>query len=116
MPTRRHLLEANADLRSLLESTSFALRDIGQEVGAQFNVQPSAMPQPVLEKSRSHQDRSTVSSIGRDESAQPKGLACRVCGCRHLRCLETRQATGNRIFRRKVCRHCGAKLSTFEKP
>jgi transcriptional regulator NrdR family protein len=46
----------------------------------------------------------------------PRGLVCRTCGCRHFRVLYTRRAWGGRLLRRRVCRHCGRRITTYEQP
>jgi transcriptional regulator NrdR family protein len=46
----------------------------------------------------------------------PKGLVCRSCGCRHFRVLYTRRAWGGRLQRRRECRHCGRRITTYEQP
>lgn len=46
----------------------------------------------------------------------PKGLVCRTCGCRHFRVLYTRRAWGGRLLRRRTCRHCGRRITTYEQP
>jgi transcriptional regulator NrdR family protein len=46
----------------------------------------------------------------------PKGLVCRTCGCRHFEVLYTRPAFGGRLLRRRACRHCGRRLTTYEQP
>ncbi|MFV0442869.1 MAG: hypothetical protein ACK5Q5_04775 [Planctomycetaceae bacterium] len=43
-----------------------------------------------------------------------KGLVCPDCGGRSLRVLYTRRVTGGRIRRRRVCRDCGQRLTTYE--
>lgn len=43
-----------------------------------------------------------------------KGLVCRYCGCRHFRVVYTRPAWGGRIMRRRECRHCGRRTTTWE--
>lgn len=43
-----------------------------------------------------------------------KGLACRHCGCRDLRVVYTRPKPGGRIMRRRECRHCGRRVTTWE--
>jgi len=43
-----------------------------------------------------------------------KGLVCRNCGCRHFFVLYTRPAWGGRLLRRRTCRHCGRRVTTFE--
>ena len=44
-----------------------------------------------------------------------RGLECPRCGCRHFHVLYTRAAIGGRILRRRECRHCGRRLTTYEK-
>lgn len=45
-----------------------------------------------------------------------KGIVCPKCGCRHFVTTHTEPLTDGRIRRRKVCRHCGRKVVTFESP
>ena len=42
------------------------------------------------------------------------GIACPQCGCRHFFTTHTEPLRDGRIRRRKVCRHCGRKVLTFE--
>jgi hypothetical protein len=51
------------------------------------------------------------------ESSAPekRGLECPACGCRHFHVLYTRAALGGRILRRRECRHCGRRVTTYEK-
>jgi len=51
---------------------------------------------------------------GREASDQ-KGLVCRHCGCRHFRVIYTRRALGGRLVRRRECRYCGKRMTTWEK-
>lgn len=44
-----------------------------------------------------------------------RGLTCARCGCRHFRVIYTRPAWGGRILRRRECRHCGKRVTTWEK-
>ena len=44
-----------------------------------------------------------------------RGLSCRHCGCRHWIVLYTRRASNERILRRRECRHCGYRVTTYEK-
>lgn len=44
-----------------------------------------------------------------------KGLSCPSCGCRHLPVVKTRPGWGGRIMRVRECRHCGRRLTTFER-
>lgn len=48
-------------------------------------------------------------------AANQRGLECPRCGCRHFHVLYTRAAIGGRILRRRECRHCGRRLTTYEK-
>jgi len=42
------------------------------------------------------------------------GLICPVCGCRDFRVLYTRRYSSG-LRRRRECRHCGKRITTFEK-
>jgi transcriptional regulator NrdR family protein len=42
------------------------------------------------------------------------GIRCPRCGCRHFYTTHTEPLRDGRIRRRKVCRHCGRKVVTFE--
>ena len=44
-----------------------------------------------------------------------RGLVCRQCGCKHFRVIYTRPAWGGRLVRRRECRHCGKRVTTWEK-
>ena len=44
-----------------------------------------------------------------------RGIECPKCGCRHFRVIYTRAARGNRIIRRRECRHCGRRMTTYER-
>lgn len=50
-----------------------------------------------------------------DDAREKRGLECPACGCRHFRVVYTRPASGGRIVRRRECRHCGKRITTFEK-
>lgn len=43
------------------------------------------------------------------------GLCCSRCGCRHFWVLRTEPVRRNRIRRRRECRHCGRRVTTYEK-
>ncbi len=49
-----------------------------------------------------------------DRKDPPRGLMCRQCGCGHFRVLYTRRALGGRLLRRRECRHCGQRMTTYE--
>jgi hypothetical protein len=42
-----------------------------------------------------------------------KGLRCRECGCSDFRTINTRLTAGG-VLRRRLCRHCGRRMSTRE--
>jgi len=46
---------------------------------------------------------------------RPRGLSCAHCGCRHLPVVYTRHTLDGRILRRRQCRHCGRRVTTWEK-
>ena len=52
------------------------------------------------------------------KQAQPqsseRGIECPKCGCRHFYTTHTEPLWDGRIRRRKVCRHCGRKIVTYE--
>ena len=66
------------------------------------------------------QDRGRASKIDprphQEESVEDgNGIRCAVCGCRHFEVIETRPVFGNRIRRRRECRHCGRRITTMER-
>ena len=46
---------------------------------------------------------------------QKRGLECPRCGCAHFRVLYTRRALGGRLLRRRECRYCGRRVTTYER-
>lgn len=44
-----------------------------------------------------------------------RGLRCRHCGCGHFRVVYTRRAWGGKLIRRRECRHCGQRITTWER-
>ncbi len=48
------------------------------------------------------------------KSAEPVGLVCRRCGCRHFFVTHTEPIKDGAVRRRRVCRHCGAKYVSLE--
>ncbi|HOF18979.1 MAG TPA: hypothetical protein PK082_08710 [Phycisphaerae bacterium] len=51
-------------------------------------------------------------------SPQPeeqRGIACPKCGCRHFHVVYTRATTQGRVMRRRECRHCGRRITTYER-
>ena len=55
-----------------------------------------------------------TSETAKAEKKADYGLRCRACGCRHFRVVYTRPTWGNRIMRRRECRNCGKRLTTWE--
>jgi len=47
---------------------------------------------------------------------QTRGLACHRCGGHEFRVIYTRPTWGERIMRRRECRHCGKRVTTWERP
>jgi transcriptional regulator NrdR family protein len=50
-----------------------------------------------------------------DESVERRGLVCPRCGCGHFRVIYTRRVQGGRIVRRRECRNCGRRITTYER-
>lgn len=49
-----------------------------------------------------------------DEDDRPVGIVCPRCECRHFSVVETRAESKGRIRRRRECRHCGHRITTYE--
>ena len=49
------------------------------------------------------------------KAVERRGLECRRCGCKHFRVVYTRPTWGRRIMRRRECRRCGKRMTTWEK-
>jgi transcriptional regulator NrdR family protein len=49
-----------------------------------------------------------------EKQEERRGIECPRCGCKHFRVLYTRRALGGRILRRRECRHCGRRVTTYE--
>ncbi len=47
-------------------------------------------------------------------SPSERGICCPRCGCRHFKTTHTEPLRDGRIRRRKICRHCGRRIVTFE--
>jgi transcriptional regulator NrdR family protein len=48
-------------------------------------------------------------------SASDTGLRCWKCRAQQFRVIYTRAASGGRIIRRRACRACGTRITTWEK-
>lgn len=60
------------------------------------------------------EDLPTLAELARGVG-QPGGIVCPRCGCRDWRVYYTRQRA-DAVLRSKVCRHCGMKIITNERP
>ena len=49
------------------------------------------------------------------EAENTRGIECRKCGCRHFYVIYTRRGSGGKLIRRRECRHCGKRFTTWEK-
>jgi DNA-directed RNA polymerase subunit RPC12/RpoP len=49
------------------------------------------------------------------EKPDDRGLRCRRCGRRHFRVIYTRPASGRKVVRRRECRNCGNRITTWER-
>ena len=45
---------------------------------------------------------------------EQRGIVCRSCGSRYFRVVYTRPKLGGKIMRRRECRHCGKRITTWE--
>lgn len=56
-------------------------------------------------------------STATDRTEEPtRGIRCSQCGCGHFQVVYTRHRTSpDRIERRRECRHCGKRITTWEK-
>jgi transcriptional regulator NrdR family protein len=44
-----------------------------------------------------------------------RGLTCRQCGWRRFRVIYTRAALGGKVVRRRECRNCRTRVTTWER-
>lgn len=47
--------------------------------------------------------------------AEPVGVQCPACGCRHLPVQYTRSRFGGKVVRCRICRNCGKRILTVER-
>ena len=50
-----------------------------------------------------------------NEPAARRGLACSACGGTQLKVVYTRSRYGAKVVRRRECRQCQARLTTWER-
>lgn len=51
-----------------------------------------------------------------DDPDDLRGLRCPKCACPHLWVVYTRKCERGRIRRRRECRNCGKRITTYEGP
>ena len=61
----------------------------------------------------------TSTNNGEGQGGQPphnatRGLVCGTCGHPRLKVVYTRRAPGGRIVRRRECKRCGQRMTTWE--
>ena len=47
-------------------------------------------------------------------TGEQKGITCRRCGGSHFHVIYTRKVRDERIMRRRECRYCGQRVTTWE--
>lgn len=57
----------------------------------------------------------TIVSNKEEPLDDDRGLRCRHCGCRQFSVVYTRRAWGSKLVRRRECRHCGQRVTTWER-
>ena len=60
-------------------------------------------------------DGSSTEHQGQPHTDDQRGLVCRWCGGKHFRVVYVRPTWGGRIMRRRECRHCGKRMTTWER-
>lgn len=77
---------------------------------------PPAPPSvPAAEAPRHGRRRVPAGWCESTEPGKRGGFACPTCGCRHFHVVDTRSLGGDRIQRRRECRHCGRRITTSER-
>ena len=55
-------------------------------------------------------------NVKKQESrSENRGLRCRQCECRHFRVIYTRSGYKGTVKRRRECRNCGERITTWER-
>jgi len=49
------------------------------------------------------------------QGADDVGLKCPKCHCKHIPVLKSRNTVGDTRYRRRECRNCGHKFTTYER-
>lgn len=55
------------------------------------------------------------SGKGDNGSDEQRGLRCRRCGGQQFRVIDTRAALDGKVIRRRECRICGSRMTTWER-
>ena len=50
-----------------------------------------------------------------DQQSDDCGLVCPECQCRHFFVVYVRRVKKQRVMRRRECRNCGRRITTYEK-
>ena len=56
-----------------------------------------------------------TTKVNQTRPEDKRGLECRHGGCKHFRVIYPRPTWGSRIMRRRECRNCGKRMTTWEK-
>jgi len=56
-----------------------------------------------------------MASDNQGVQSDQRGLKCRECDGQDLRVVYTRRAWGGKLVRRRECRHCGRRITTWER-
>jgi len=59
-------------------------------------------------------DRTPIPAGRKTSSHDKRGIECPSCGCMNFRVLYTRRSIGGRILRRRECRNCERRVTTYE--
>ncbi|HHN46473.1 MAG TPA: hypothetical protein ENN09_03430 [Planctomycetes bacterium] len=60
------------------------------------------------------QTPASIPSVKEASALKERGLTCPNCGCHHFFVVYTRAAAGKKVMRRRECRHCGRRITTYE--
>ena len=65
---------------------------------------------------RDWREEQAVQPVGWVESRRDEAPPFLYCGCRRFRVIYTRRGWGGKLIRRRECRHCGKRMTTWERP
>jgi len=61
-----------------------------------------------------NENSADIQASAQTRPAEKRGLECPKCGCRHFFVIYTRPVAGGRLMRRRECRHCARRITTYE--